>query len=198
MAITDTREIRFEADIEAYLLENGGYTPGTQLGYDKYLALNVETLAAYLQETQPAQWRKHVRNYPDDPVKQLGKRVNQMIETYGLLHVLRNEVTDRGVRFKLVGFKPETTLNTEVIARYKANRMEVIRQFSYESERHYTIDMVLSINGIPVVALELKNQAKGQNMDHAKAQFMRRNHKEKCFQFNQRLLAYFAVDLNEA
>ena len=198
MAITDTREIRFEADIEAYLLENGGYTPGTQLGYDEDLALNVETLAAYLQETQPAQWRRHVRNYPDDPVKQLGKRVNQMIETHGLLHVLRNEVTDRGVRFKLVGFKPETTLNTEVIARYKANRMEVIRQFSYESERHYTIDMVLSLNGIPVVALELKNQTKGQNVDHAKTQFMRRNNKEKCFQFNQRFLAYFAVDLNEA
>ena len=99
----------------------------------------------------------------------------------------------------MIAFKPESSLNTELQRKYEANRMEVIRQFSYESERHYTLDMVLSINGIPVVALELKNQLTGQSVDDAKAQFIRdRNPREKCFQFNKRFLVYFAVDLYEA
>ena len=99
----------------------------------------------------------------------------------------------------MIAFKPESSLNTELQRKYEANRMEVIRQFSYESERRYTLDMVLSINGIPVVALELKNQLTGQSVDDAKAQFIRdRNPREKCFQFNKRFLVYFAVDLYEA
>ncbi|MFC4773430.1 type I restriction endonuclease [Ruoffia tabacinasalis] len=70
---------------------------------------------------------------------------------------------------------------------YEANRMEVIRQFSYESERNYTLDMVLSINGIPMVALELKNQLTGQTVDDAKNQYIKnRNPREKCFQSNKR------------
>ncbi|MRI82583.1 hypothetical protein GIY11_11240 [Aerococcaceae bacterium DSM 109653] len=82
---------------------------------------------------------------------------------------------------------------------YEANRMEVIRQFSYESERNYTLDMVLSINGIPMVALELKNQLTGQTVDDAKNQYIKnRNPREKCFQSNKRFLVYFSVDLYEA
>ena len=59
--------------------------------------------------------------------------------------------------------------------------------------------MVLSINGIPLIAVELKNQLKGQSVEHAKKQFMfDRDPKEIVFQFNHRILVYFAVDLNQA
>ncbi|UUX33274.1 type I restriction endonuclease subunit R [Fundicoccus culcitae] len=199
MAITNTREVQFESDIEHYLINKGGYTKGNQSTYDKDLAMDVEKLASFLEDTQSKEWRKYLRIYGDDAIYQLGKRVNDMIDQYGLLHVLRSEVTDRGCRFKLIAFKPESTLNTETMRMYEANRIEVIRQFSYEKERNYTLDMVLSINGIPMVALELKNQLTGQSVDDAKTQYIRnRNPREKCFQFNKRFLVYFAVDLYEA
>ena len=55
--------------------------------------------------------------------------------------------------------------------------------------------MVLMINGIPLVALELKNQYTGQNVEHARLQFEQdRDPKELIFQFNSRFLVYFAVD----
>ena len=58
--------------------------------------------------------------------------------------------------------------------------------------------MVLSLNGIPIVALELKDQFTGQNVDNAKKQFMyNRDPRELCFQFNKRFLVCFAVDLDE-
>lgn len=38
----------------------------------------------------------------------------------------------------------------------------------YSNDTHNSVDMVLAVNGIPVFALELKNQYTGQNVDHAK------------------------------
>ena len=59
--------------------------------------------------------------------------------------------------------------------------------------------MVLSVNGFPIVALELKNQYTGQNADCAIEQYRNdRSSKEFCFKLNNRFLVYFAVDLYEA
>lgn len=59
--------------------------------------------------------------------------------------------------------------------------------------------MMLVLNGIPIVAIELKNQLTGQSIDDAKRQWMyNRDPKEPCFGQNKRILAYFAVDLYDA
>ncbi|NMA84439.1 MAG: type I restriction endonuclease subunit R, partial [Epulopiscium sp.] len=85
-----------------------------------------------------------------------------------------------------------------VIDKYNANILTCTRQFKYSTENENSIDMVLSLNGIPIVALELKNQLTGQSIQNAKTQFMYdRNPKEKCFHLNKRFLVYFAVDLYE-
>ena len=56
-----------------------------------------------------------------------------------------------------------------------------------------------SVNGIPVVAIELKNQFKGQDVWCAMKQFKKdRSSKEFAFRLDHRFLVYFAVDLNEA
>lgn len=112
---------------------------------------------------------------------------------------MRNGIKDRGVKFKVVQFKPSSTLNLETLKDYEANIMTVTRQFAYSSYNHKTLDMMLSVNGIPLVALELKNQFKGQSVENAKQQFMfDRDPNEVLFQFNHRVLVYFAVDLHEA
>ena len=85
-----------------------------------------------------------------------------------------------------------------MVERYKANILTCTRQFAYSAQNHNTIDVVLSLNGIPVVALELKNQLTGQSVANAQHQFMYdRDEKEFCFRFNNRFLVYFAVDLYE-
>lgn len=102
------------------------------------------------------------------------------------------DLTDRGIRIKVASFKPETTLNQEVIDKYNANILTCTRQFKYSTENENSIDIVLSLNGIPIVALELKNQLTGQDVNNAKKQFMYdRNPRELCFNFNKRFLVYF-------
>ena len=59
--------------------------------------------------------------------------------------------------------------------------------------------MVLSVNGIPVVTLELKNPLSGQTAANAIHQYRHdRDPREPIFQFSKRTLVHFAVDTEEA
>ena len=199
MAISEDNEKRFEQDIETYLLTEGGYAKGSQENYDKTRAIDMDQLLNFVQETQEKEWKRYVRNYGDDAPRKLFKRLNDEIESNGLLYVLRNGISDRGAKIKIAAFRSESALNEKVIHDYQANRWTVTRQFAYSTQNHNTLDMALSLNGVPIVALELKNQIKGQSVDNAKKQFMYdRNPRELCFQFNKRFLVYFAIDLYEA
>ena len=194
----DYRERRFEEDIEHFLLTEGGYTKGDMSTYDRGKAIDMPKLIEFIKTSQPREWNRYQRTYKDEAEDRLYKRFNECVEMHGLLHVLRNGINDRGIRLKLAYFKPESSLNPEVIEKYNANILTCTRQFKYSPRNENSIDMVLSLNGIPIVAMELKNQLTGQSVDNAKNQFMYdRNSSEKCFLLNQRFLVYFAVDLEE-
>ncbi len=193
-----TKEKNFENDIEAYLLNEGGYLKGDQSTYDKRRAIDMPVLLQFIQATQPKVWQRYVNLYGDKSADQLYKVFQADVANYGLIHVLRNGVKDRGVAIKFCFFKPASSLNLDLVDRYNANILQCTRQFAYSTDNHNTIDMVLSVNGIPVVALELKNQLTGQSVANGKHQFMYdRDPKELIFNFNTRILAYFAVDLYE-
>jgi len=192
------KEKRFEEDIEQSLLSEGGYMKSNMQTYDAAKALDLPVLLNFIQKTQPRKWQRYEMIYKENAEKHLYKRFNDVVNTQGLLHVLRNGIEDRGVKFKIAFFKPESTLNPRLVENYNSNVLTATRQFAYSTQNNNTIDMVLSLNGIPIVAIELKNQITGQSVENAKKQFMYdRNPKELCFQFNKRFLVYFAVDLYE-
>lgn len=194
----EVKEKRFEQDIESWLLKYGGYTKGDQSTYDRSKAIDMPKLISFIKETQPKQWDRYVNTYKGDAERKLYKRFHEEVETNGLLHVLRHGIKDRGIKIDMTYFKNETTLNPEVVKKYESNILTCTRQFKYSTENENSIDMVLSLNGIPIVAIELKDQLTGQTIDHAKRQFMfDRNPKEHCFHLNRRFLVYFAVDLYE-
>ena len=194
----DDKEKRFEQDIESFLLGYGGYAKGSMTSYNDEKAIDINTLIAFIKASQPKQWERYFRNYKEDAENKLYKRLNEEIENNGLIHVLRNGINDRGVKINIAYFKPESSLNPDTVKLYNDNILTCTRQFAYSTENTNTIDMVLSLNGIPIVALELKNQLKGQSVENAKTQFMYdRNPKELVFQFNKRILVFFAVDLYE-
>ena len=94
-------------------------------------------------------------------------------------------------------FAPETSINPDLALRYKNNILHCVRQFHYSpSDTQNTIDIVLLLNGIPIAALELKDEFSGQNVDDAIFQYKKdRDPRDPIFAFNQRLLVYFALDL---
>ena len=199
MSIIETNEKRFESDIEAsFLSPSGGYVKGTDT-YDPTLGLYVNTLIDFIRRTQPKEWARFENTNKIEPVRKFCLDFNDACDADGLLSVLRHGFKHRGIPFRVCYFKPESSLNQTAAAQYAKNNVACYRQWYYSTETNKSVDMVLVLNGIPVFAFELKNQYTGQTVDNAKEQWMYdRDPREVCFQFNKRILGYFAVDHTEA
>ena len=195
MPVDVTTERRFEEDIEAFFLtKQGGYTKTTDT-YDPAVGLYVDTLINFIKATQPREWTRFENTCQSDPVKKFCSAFNNACDSNGLVSVLRHGFKHRGIYFRVCYFRPESHLNKTAAALYEQNLCNVVRQWHYSAVNNKSVDMVLVVNGIPVFALELKNQYTGQNVDNAKRQWMYdRDPRELCFQFNKRILAYFCVD----
>lgn len=190
-----TNEKRLEEDIESFFLtEQGGYTK-TADTYDPTLGLYVNTLIAFIKATQPKEWTRFEKTCNSDPVRKFCNAFNNACDSLGLIAVLRHGFKHRGITFRICYFRPESHLNKTATALYEQNICNVVRQWHYSADNNKSVDMVLVLNGIPVFALELKNQYTGQTVDNAMQQWMYdRDPREICFQFNKRILAYFCVD----
>ena len=193
-----TNEKRFESDIEAsFLSPAGGYVKGTDT-YDPKLGLYVDTLITFIQKTQPKEWARFENVNKIDTVRKFCTAFNNACDMDGLVSVLRHGFKHRGITFRVCYFKPESSLNQTAALQYAKNHVACYRQWFYSADTNKSVDMVLVLNGIPVFALELKNQYTGQTVDNAKRQWMYdRDPREICFQFNKRILGYFAVDHTE-
>ncbi len=194
----ETNEKRFESDIEAsFLSPLGGYTKTTDT-YDPVLGLYTDTLIQFVKTTQPREWTRFENTCGSDPVRKFATAFNNACDADGLLAVLRHGFKHRGITFRVCYFKPESHLNKTANDLYEQNICNCVRQWHYSADNNKSVDMVLVLNGIPVVALELKNQYTGQTVDNAKTQWMYdRDPREICFQFNKRILAYYCVDHTE-
>ena len=192
-------EDTFEAAIEAALIEKGGYIKGDASQYDASLALDPTTLFQFLKDTQPKKWEKIEKIHGESVEQKVMSRLCKEIDLRGMLDVVRKGFTDYGVKFDLAYFRPETSLNPETEALYKQNILTVTRQVYYSNKHKNSLDMLLSLNGLPIVSIELKNQFTGQTVENAKRQYRYdRDHKELLFQFKKRALVHFAVDTDEA
>ncbi len=191
-------ENTFETAIAQSLIEDGGYLLGFSSDYNPETGLFENDVIKFLQETQPENWEKISSIHGIDVEKRIIQRIVKEMDLRGSLDVLRNGFTDYGVRFKLAYFKPETGMNPETQKLYDKNLLRVIRQVYYSKKNKNSVDLVLSLNGVPVATIELKNHFTGQNADDAKKQYATtRDNKELLFAFKKRALVHFAVDDEE-
>ena len=191
-------ERAFEEAIEQCLLERGGYSRGESAGYSRELAFHPQAILAFIRDTQPRAWRKLEDVHGSLAETKFLQRLFKELDNRGMLDVFRHGIVDYGVRFKLAYFKPSSGLNPETVALYAKNNLTVTRQVKYSTENENSIDLLLSLNGLPVATVELKNQFTGQNADDARKQYdTDRDPRELLFQFKKRALVHFAVDADE-
>jgi type I restriction enzyme R subunit len=121
------------------------------------------------------------------------------LDTHGALATLRHGFKCFGKTLRIAYFRPAHGLNPELEARYQANLVGLTRQLHFSPRSEQSLDVVLSVNGLPVVTLELKNPLTGQTVQHAIKQYRQdRDPREPIFVFAKRTLVHFAVDTEEA
>ena len=191
-------EQHFENEIEHSLLTEGGYQQGLAKDYEKSTALFPADVVAFIQTTQPKLWARLEMLFKDKAQDELIKALNQELNIKGSLNVLRNGFRVANRTAKMAYFAPNSTLNETAQQQYDANIVKITRQVI--TEYNERIDMVISVNGIPVSTIELKNEmsATGWTVEDAKYQYRKeRNPQGKLFEFKKRALVHFAVDTQE-
>ena len=191
-------EQHFENEIEHSLLTEGGYQQGLAKDYEKSTALFPAVVVAFIQTTQPKLWARLEMLFKDKAQDELIKALNQELNIKGSLNVLRNGFRVANRTAKMAYFAPNSTLNETSQQQYDANIVKITRQVI--TEYNERIDMVISVNGIPVSTIELKNEmsATGWTVEDAKYQYRKeRNPQGKLFEFKKRALVHFAVDTQE-
>ena len=182
----------FEEHIEKHL-NRSGYRSADPISYDKSHCLMPPETLQFIRDTQSKTYQKLERQYKQDTPQKLLDRISKQIEQRGVLDVLRNGVKDRGCNFKLTYFLPSSGMNPTHQELYSQNRFSVIRQLRYSQQNDNTLDMVLFLNGLPLVTMELKNSLTGQVFTDAEKQYRtKRDPREPLFHF-KRCLVHFAV-----
>src|SRR5690606_24222767 len=164
-------ENTFESAIEYSLIEKGGYKKGNPLDYSPELGLFKYDVLKFLQETQADKWESISQIHGEHVNDRVIQRLIKEMDLRGSLDVLRNGFTDYGIRFQMAYFKPASGLNPDALTLYNQNELKIYRQVYFSSKNKKSVDIVLSINGIPVATAELKNQFTGQNITHAINQY---------------------------
>ena len=178
--------------------------------------LLVSELIAFLKDTQPEQYQKMLdvaEGNESMVIRSIVSRVNSEMNSklhpatashlannldlpQGTLSLLRMEEFNAGLtgKFKLLYTKPANNKTPEHDANYRKNRLAIVKELRYSKNNTNEIDLVIFVNGFPVVTIELKNALTGQKHHNAIKQYMteRPVKNEKFFDF-KRVLVHFAM-----
>lgn len=197
---TQHTEKAFEEAIEEHLLKKAGYIKGDRENFDAERGLDPSILLPFIQETQSKEW-EYLKKFQGDQAEtvlldDLCRALNS--EHEGCLKVLRHGFKCFGKEFRAAYFAPASGMNPETKKLYAANRLTITRQIKYSCAHNNTMDVTLSLNGIPVATAELKNPMTGQTWRKAIHQYKNdRDPKDLFFNFKKRTLVHFAVDPDE-
>lgn len=191
------KERAFQTVVKEYLTTENGYFEGTNQDYNRQYAVDETQLFLFLEETQEKSLMKLKEIYKGQFKQKILFRLDNELKKRGMIDVLRKGVKDYGVQLNFAYFKPPTTFNQELNELFTKNRLSVTEELVHKDGER--IDLVLFLNGLPVLAFELKNEFTGQDVNDAKHQWMYdRSGKDTLFRFKQRVIACFAMDTNEA
>lgn len=191
MQKTDTSEKSIEDIIEAWLSsKETGYRISYSTAYNKEHCIIPKLLFEFLQNTQPDAYKK---------IRQRGtekflNRLNNQIKQKGIIEILRKGVRDLDLHVQLYYKKPSSYLSNKARKLYDTNTFYITRQLYYSEQNDNSLDLVIFINGLPVITMELKNQWTGQNVKNAIHQYQYdKDPKEPLFGFAH-CIVHFAVD----
>jgi type I restriction enzyme R subunit len=200
------KEISFETEICQYLGAHGWlHAEGDAANYDRARALFPADVLAWVQTTQPEAWETLTKNHGAQASETLLARLRDQIDQRGTLDVLRHGVELLGLKqpLKLAEFKPALAINPDIMARYAANRLRVVRQLKYSLANENCIDLGLFLNGVPVATVELKTdftQSIGDAIDQYRFDRLPRpkgQNSEPLLSFPNGALVHFAVSNSE-
>jgi type I restriction enzyme R subunit len=194
MSPSDTSEKGLESLIVNSLVTEADYILGSSTDFDPEHANDLLKLSVFIKETQPKAFEALSFETENPKRTKFLHRLQGEIAKRGVIDVLRTGVQDGAINLQLF-FGTPSEKNSKAAELFKKNIFSVTRQLQYSSDNtRLALDLVIFINGLPVITFELKNQLTKQTVEDAVQQYKRdRDSRELLFQFG-RCMVHFAVD----
>ncbi|EAL3987212.1 type I restriction endonuclease subunit R [Campylobacter upsaliensis] len=175
-----------ESLIEAHLLNND-YIKRVSKDYDKSLGMDKELFLHFLKSSQKDKLEQ--KNIGE---QEFLKEVSLQIRRRGILKALQSHIEIMGVKLSLAYSKPISSDNPQALENYEKNIFSITRQLYFSEKNNKSLDMVIFLNGLPLITMELKNPFTGQNVYNAIEQYKKdRDPRESIF---KQSVVHFALD----
>ena len=211
--VSNTREIALEQAIQKHLtghtteglagahapVGGGPYLIGLPGDFNAQFALDTRMFWQFLETTQAKELAKLQSRNPSDWQAKILERFDRMIKKHGLLHLLKKGLPVDDAFLSLMYPAPLASSAARVHENFAANIWSITRQLRYsQTNPREEIDIVLFLNGMPLITVELKNAWTGQTARfHGQKQYRdNRDATQPLLQFG-RALVHMAVDTDE-
>lgn len=196
------KNILTEKDFQNFLLErlkeDNGFVIRQPGNFDRLFAVDRETLFQFLNKTQPDTMEYLRKIYKGDLEDTIVSHINAEITKArgSLADALKHGVEISNRTLELMYTKPATNFNPELTRKYGENIFSVMKEVWASDEER--VDVVIFLNGLAIIAMELKCNTSGQSCQDAIYQYRKeRNPKTRLFLFKAGALVNFAMDLEE-
>lgn len=175
--------------------------------YDAHRAVIPDEFAAFVEKSQPDEWAELAALHGADTGKHVVEAMVEALDEKGIVWVLRRGIKISDQTLHVAGFKPTDAGTQTELRRFNANRFAVIEELKFNplhvvdelGDHRMRLDLVLFLNGIPIITAELKNQLTGQTAANAIEQYQNtRQPTAPIFRYPFRTLVQFVVDKRRA
>lgn len=186
-------ETDLETTLVSYLHDHQGYEEGTSQDYVKDYALDVERVKRFLLDTQKQKTINTACFSNKFEERKFFNKLSSELSKRGVTDVLRKGFRYICEIFDLYYPLP-SELNPEAQEIYKKNIFCVTRQLYYSKENNNSIDVMISLNGLPIMTIELKNHYTDQTIEDAVKQYKTDRDPKDLLLAPKRCAVHFAVD----
>ena len=193
---TDISEKGLETFLVSYLRDKQGYEDGKSEDFNKDFALDTERVKRFITSTQLYKVKASLCFENEKNERQFFTRLAKELSEHGVTDILRKGFKYNMTTFDLYNTLP-SELNPAAQEMYKKNIFCVTRQLYYSKENKNSIDVMLSLNGLPIMTMELKNHFTGQTVNDAVRQYRENRNPKDPLLAPKRCAVHFAVDDDE-
>ena len=190
---TNVSEKQLETILVDYLREVHQYEQGVSEDYSKDYALDTARVKRFLMATQKKKVDNTACFASEVSERKFFTELSKQLANRGVTDVLRKGFRYISELFDMYYPLP-SELNPTAQELYKKNIFCVTRQLFYSKENQNSIDVMISLNGLPLMTIELKNHYTGQTIENAVRQYQTDRDPKDPLLAPKRCAVHMAVD----
>jgi type I restriction enzyme R subunit len=162
------KETLFQDHICAFLEREHKYIPLSKSDFtDKDYHIVAKHLVSFIQATQADKYATIQENYGADTDREIIKALKEELTKKVLWLIMRDGLMVKGTKIELYKPKPRSVTSTLQEENYQKNIYSFTKEYYYNDLTQERIDVVIWLNGLPIIVIELKHEDEGQTCEDA-------------------------------